>query len=133
MAPEQLHFTFEIDGKLQSCSGAAPEPSGERWITDGGSYEPLRSSSGQLHTFHLLCSTLLHLAQELLRSRSRAAHPTLPSKLTPLALLLRSGSGAAPLTINFACKIKLLRSQKQSILFFFSRQKTGFACPSILT
>ena len=53
-------------------------------------------------------------APELLWSCSRAAHPNLPSKLTPLAPLLWSSSGAAPPTINFTCKIKLLRSQKQS-------------------
>ena len=100
--------------QLRSGSGAAPEPSGARLSTEGGSYEPLRSSSGWLHTFHLLCSTLLHLAPELLWSRSRAAHPNLPSKLTPLAPLLRSSSGAALLAIIFTCKIKLLRSQKQS-------------------
>ena len=44
------------------------------------------------------CSTWLRscsgAAQELLRSRSRAAHPNLPSKLTPLAPLLRSSSRA---------------------------------------
>ena len=72
-------FGWAAPEQLWSGSGAAPEPSGARWSTEGGSYEPLQSSSGRLHTFHLLCSTLLHLALELLQSRSPKfafwAHP----------------------------------------------------------
>ena len=113
-APELLRKSRAKGLSLEDKFGAAPEPSGARWSTEGGSYEPLWSSSGRLHIFLLLCSTLLHLAPELLWSCSWAA----PELLTQIYLLssplwLRL-CGAAPLTINFTCKMKLLRSQKQS-------------------
>ena len=47
------------------------------------------------------CSSLLLSAPELLRSRSGAAPPFLPSNLVTLCVLLRSSSSLAPLTMNF--------------------------------
>ena len=111
--------------RLQSSSGAALEQLRSQ-AEQGGAQKVAamsHSRAAQVGSTHFTfcappCSTWLRscsgAAQELLRSRSRAAHPNLPSKLTPLAPLLRSSSGAAPLAIIFTCKIKLLRSQKQS-------------------
>ena len=87
-APFYIVKLMVIGANRVSSSGAAPEPNGARWSTEGGSYEPLWSSSGQLHTIYLVCSTLLHL----LWSHPRAAHPNFPYEFTLLAPLLRSSS-----------------------------------------
>ena len=103
-APEQLRSQVE-QGGAQKVKCVEPTWAAPEWLI--AATFCAQPCSAWLRS----CS---RAAPELLWSCSRAAHPNLPSKLTPLAPLLWSSSGAAPPTINFTCKIKLLRSQKQS-------------------
>ena len=105
-APEQLRSQVE-QGGAQKVKCVEPTWAALEWLIAATFCAP--PCSAWLRS----CS---RAATELLWSCSRAAHLNLPSKLNPLAPLLRSSSGAAPLAINFTCKIKLLRSQKWSIL-----------------